>query len=236
MGSKYLNIYNDLMKKIERAEISPGEKLPSELSLMKNYDVSRDTIRKSLAMLEQNGYINKNKGRGSFALDINKFDFPLSGVISFKELAQKMNQKPITKVESISIITGEHWIKKKLNCKKEDDVWEIIRSRKIDGEKIILDRDYLVRNIVFDITKEICENSIYEYIENELNLKIAFAKKEITVAPVEEEEKILLDLKGYDFVVSIKSYTYLEDGELFQYTESRHRPDKFRFTEFARRR
>ena len=28
---------------------------------------------------------------------------------------------------------------------------------------------------------------------------------------------------------------YLEDTSLFQYTESRHRPDKFQFVDFARR-
>lgn len=30
-------------------------------------------------------------------------------------------------------------------------------------------------------------------------------------------------------IVVIKSLVYLEDTSLFQYTESRHRPDKFRF-------
>ena len=28
-----------------------------------------------------------------------------------------------------------------------------------------------------------------------------------------------------------ESYTYLEDATLFQYTESKHRPDKFRFVD-----
>lgn len=30
-------------------------------------------------------------------------------------------------------------------------------------------------------------------------------------------------------------YSYLDDTTLFQYTESRHRPDKFKFVNFARR-
>ncbi|MDR0317936.1 MAG: trehalose operon repressor, partial [Lactococcus lactis] len=36
-------------------------------------------------------------------------------------------------------------------------------------------------------------------------------------------------------VVSVKSHVYLADNTLFQYTESRHQVDRFRFTEFARR-
>lgn len=42
-------------------------------------------------------------------------------------------------------------------------------------------------------------------------------------------------MDGFDLLVCVKSYTYLEDATLFQYTESKHRPDKFRFVEFARR-
>ena len=74
-----------------------------------------------------------------------------------------------------------------------------------------------------------------EYIENELGLKIAYAKKEITVQNATDEDYKYLDMKDFDMVAVVKSYTYLDDTSLFQYTESRHRPDKFRFVDFARR-
>ena len=84
MDKKYLNIYNILANKIENNEYQANEKLPSEKEIMNQYNVSRDTVRKSLNMLEQNGYIQKSKGKGSFVLDIGKFNFPVSGVVSFK--------------------------------------------------------------------------------------------------------------------------------------------------------
>ena len=90
MDSKYLNIYNDILGKIENGIYQVNDKLPSENILMKEYSVSRDTIRKSLNILEQNGYIQKTKGKGSFVLDINKFNFPVSGVVSFKEITDKL--------------------------------------------------------------------------------------------------------------------------------------------------
>ena len=73
MDRKYLNIYNSIVSKIENKEYQCNDKLPSEKELMVEFNVSRDTIRKSLNMLEQNGYIQKTKGKGSFVLDINKF-------------------------------------------------------------------------------------------------------------------------------------------------------------------
>ena len=104
-----------------------------------------------------------------------------------------------------------------------------------NGERVILDTDYLNANIVPNITETIAADSLYNYIENELGLKISFARKEFTVVKATEEEKNLLDMHEYDLLVCVKSYTYLEDASLFQYTISKHRPDKFRFVDFARR-
>ncbi len=235
MESKYFNIYSDIMTKIENGELVPNEKLPSESEYMDMYSVSRDTIRKSLNLLEQNGYIHKAKGKGSFVLDVNKFNFPVSGVVSFKELSEKMNLKVETIVERFETAKKDSPIKKKLNCSENDEIWEIFRVRKIGNEKIILDKDYINKEFVENLTKEICEDSIYNYIENILGIKIAFAKKEITVSRVTEEDRKYLDVNGYDTIVVVKSFTYLENGSLFQYTESRHRPDRFRFVDFARR-
>ena len=117
----------------------------------------------------------------------------------------------------------------------EGDIYEVVRIREIDGEKIIIDTDYLNAQVIPDLTREHAQNSLYEYIEGTLGLKVSFAKKEIVVVPASEKEKRLLDMHEYDLLVCVKSYTYLEDATLFQYTESKHRPDKFRFVDFARR-
>ena len=46
-----------------------------------------------------------------------------------------------------------------------------------------MDKDYFFRKHVPHLTKEICENSIYEYIEGELGLSISYAQKEIVAEP-----------------------------------------------------
>jgi len=86
----------------------------------------------------------------------------------------------------------EYWhpnarIQKKLNVGPESFVYEIKRIRKIDGEKIILDEDYINAKIIPGLDAQIASDSIYEYIENTLGLPIAFARKEITVVKASEE-------------------------------------------------
>ena len=236
MDKKYLNIYNILVNKIENNEYQANDKLPSEKEIMNEYNVSRDTVRKSLNMLEQNGYIQKTKGKGSFVLDIGKFNFPVSGVVSFKEISAtgKLGANVKTIVEGLDCIIPKKNIARGLELAGEDKVWRVVRVRSIDNEKVILDKDYIVQKFVENLTYDICKESLYSYIEGELGLKIAYAKKEITVQNATEEDKKYLDMKGFEMIVVVKSYTYLDDTSLFQYTESRHRPDKFVFVDFAR--
>lgn len=234
MLSKYQKISQDLINKIDNQEIKVHSYLPSENELMKLYNASRDTIRKALDILLKNGYIQKNKGKGSLVLDVDKVAFPVSGVTSFKELAKTINGKVITDVIEVSLKPVDDLMKKELYM-ESGDYYKVRRIRSIDNERVILDTDYLNAQIVPNITETIAQDSLYNYIENKLGLKISFARKEFTVVKANEEEKELLDMHEYDLLVCVKSYTYLEDASLFQYTISKHRPDKFRFVDFARR-
>lgn len=232
--SKYQMIYQELLEKIKQKKLKAGSFLPSEKDLMIHYNASRDTIRKALNLLLQNGYIKKNKGKASLVLDVDKIAFPVSGVTSFKELQKTMQADVKTSVH----IFLEEEVSREL---KEDlymesgMVYHIERIRTIDGQKVIFDTDYLNKEIITGLQLKHAQDSLFEYIEEVLGLKISFARKEITVMKATNKDKLLLDMKDYDLLVCVKSYTYLEDATLFQYTISKHRPDKFRFVDFARR-
>lgn len=233
--SKYQAIYEDLRSQIINQKIEPKTYLPSESELMEQYQASRDTIRKSLNLLAQQGYIQKEKGKGSLVLEQDTISFPVSGLTSFKELKES-GLGPDTKTEVVlfQVEKPSDKIAKKMNI-SNGLVDEIKRVRIIDNERIIYDHDYINAAIIPGLTEKEAENSIYEYIEKDLGLTISFARKEITVVPATSEDRKLLDLKDYDFLVCVKSYNFLEDASLFAYTVSKHRPDKFRFVDFSRR-
>lgn len=85
------------------------------------------------------------------------------------------------------------------------------------------------------LTKEIAENSIYNYLENELNMTIVNSKRIITVEKITEiDEKYLkLNAKDYNCMAVVSSQTFNSSGIMFEYTQSRHRPDYFRFYDNA---
>lgn len=177
--NKFITIYKDIAQQIEGGRWKAEEILPSEHELTAQYGTSRETVRKALHMLAQNGYIQKIRGKGSVVLNREKMQFPVSGLVSFKELAQTLGKETKTTVHKFGLEPPSELIQKQLRANLDDDIWEVIRSRKIDGEHVILDKDYFFRKHVPHLTKEICENSIYEYIEGELGLSIKIGRAHV---------------------------------------------------------
>lgn len=229
--SKYVQLYEYFLKEIQNKSLVPGDKLPSEKEIMEKYNFSRDTVRKTLNLLVQEGYIEKARGKLATVIEKKQLNFPISKIKSFKELNSHLSTK--TYVENFEIEKNNSEIMKKLNLESNEEYFKIIRIREIENEKIIVDKDFFNRKYVETLSLKAAQNSIYDFLENELNLKIGYCKKEITVRNATEEDYQLLDMGTYNMIVIVESFTYLESGELFQYTESRHRPDKFKFTGHA---
>lgn len=69
-------MHHDLEEQIHRGELRAGDRVPSENQLAAVYQVSRQTVRKALAILEQEGYIYAMHGkeplyRSGYVPDIN---------------------------------------------------------------------------------------------------------------------------------------------------------------------
>ncbi len=234
--NKYYEIYLQLKQKILDQAYAEGELLPSENAMAKEYGVSRETIRKALDYLSQDGLIQKKQGLGSIVLDPSLFDFPISGLTSFKELSDAQGMKSKTILLRNERIQVDEGLKKKLMLPLKKEVLAVERIREIDGQRVIYDYDYLNPEVTGDIEDDVLRHSLYAYLENELHLPIAFANKEIIVENATDQDRQQLDLRDEDnHLVVIRSHVYLEDAQYFQFSESRHRVDRFRFIDFSRR-
>ena len=131
---KYESIYHDLLALIENNKIKAGEKLPSEFDLQNKYQASRDTIRKALLLLSQNGYIQKSQGKSSIVLDINRFNFPVSGLTSFKEIASDIKGKVETIVHTCECIEPDEEINEDMEKSLMNEVQDLINdfNKKVD--------------------------------------------------------------------------------------------------------
>ena len=186
--------------------------------------------------MEENGIIQRRHGFGSIVIPRERLMFPISGLTSFKELKDSLNFSSTTEILIFEKITVDKQLSELSFFEEGTQAFHILRRRNIDEQFVILDRDYILASAAPDMTREKVKSSLYAYLEDRVHLDISYAQKEITIDFVNDEDKTYLDLNPKDrHVVSVRSHVYLANNNVFQYTESRHQVDKFRFTEFSRR-
>ena len=233
---KYEIILRDLEKKIHEGRYPENELLPSENQLTVLYQTSRATVRQALKILEENGIIQRRHGFGSIVIPRERLMFPISGLTSFKELKDSLNFSSTTEILIFEKITVDKELSELSFFEEGTQAFHILRRRNIDEQFVILDRDYILASTAPNMTREKVKSSLYSYLEDQVNLDISYAQKEITIDFANDEDKTYLDLNPKDrHVVSVRSHVYLTNNNVFQYTESRHQVDKFRFPEFSRR-
>ena len=234
---KYDKIYEDLKKKIESKIYKYQQKLPSENNLVKEYTCSRNTLRRAVAQLASNGYVQSLHGKGVYVIyeQHRKPDFMLGDIESFKEAGIRNSKENKTEVICFSEMTADKAVNRITGIPEGTEIYYIKRVRFMDSQALIIDHNYYRKDIVTGLTRETAEDSIYEYIENVLNEKVVTTKRIITVEKADTDDFKYLNLREYNCVAVISNYTYNADGIMFEYTQSRHRPDYFIFFGQAQR-
>lgn len=227
---KFIDIYHELKNNIDNGKYDTSMMLPTEMELIEKFSCSRNTVRRAINELSKDGYVKSVKGKGVIILESREsIELPIGNLLGLQELHLK--KKYTTSVVNFSKLIIDETLSKKTALKLDTEVYHLHRIRYFDNEPIILDVNYFSSDVVRDLTIEIAQNSIYEYIEKDLNTKILASKKVIVVEHATDLDKAFLDLGTYDCVAVVKTYAYTDSGKLFEYTESRHRPDKFVFVE-----
>lgn len=233
--NKFEKVYLDIKNKIEQGVYPIGHLIPTEHELANMYNVSRETIRKAQRLLLENGFIQKKQGRGSTVLDFKRFSFPISGLVSYKELQNEQNIQSETKVIKNELVPAPQFLIGQFGITADEKFIYLVRTRSIQGEVMIIDEDYIRCKVVESIPNRVAKDSIYSYFEDKLNLKIDYATKEVAAEIVGQIDLKLMKLTPMDYVINVRSQVFLEDTTFFQYSISHHRLEKFRFSEFARR-
>jgi GntR family transcriptional regulator len=88
-----------LHDEIDRGVIAPGEALPTEQTLCDQFGVSRITVRRALADLAEQGYIERRQGVGSFVRQHGPADVSSAGRSYMEGLRQTQFETEVDVVE-----------------------------------------------------------------------------------------------------------------------------------------
>ncbi len=238
--SKYESIYKDLKQKIEAEEFSYQELLPSEHTLVQTYHCSRNTVRRAIANLVTDGYVQTIQGKGvrNIFRPVEQTSYTIGSIESFKESSIRNRQNGRTEVLCFMEITADDKIAGKTGFAAGTELYYIQRLHYLDEKPLIINHNYFLKSAVCGLTPEIAAGSIYDYLEHTLHMTIVNSKRVVTVEKITQiDEKYLhMDVRDYNCMAVISSQTYNSDGVMFEFTQSRHRPDYFRFQDNAVRR
>jgi GntR family transcriptional regulator len=138
----YKQIADQLRGAIERGELKPGDRLPSEADLMRHYDIARMTARQAIQELRTEGRVVAEQGRGVFVrlpapvrrLASDRFArrHRDAGKAAFIAEAEKAGVAP--SVDSIQVSRGPapQPVRERLGLDEPSDV--VIRSRRYLAE------------------------------------------------------------------------------------------------------
>lgn len=204
----YVTIFEEIKKKIDRAELKPGDAIDSETALGKEFGASRMTVRKGLAMLVNEGYIYSIPGKGNFVQKPvqNKY------TLFYDEMKNSINSVDKAKLLEVNIIIPDEKLAGELQITKKKNVIMIRRLFYTDGEPVAYDVKYLLyRKGMPIVEKEIEQATFTEIITK--GVPVFALKKGISIYAQVPDDNIKRLLNVYDELALLVVEQKLYNGE-----------------------
>ena len=133
--AKYEGIYRSIKKRIEAQDYPYQSLLPSENTLIEEYDCSRNTVRRAIAELTADGYVQAMQGRGVRVIyqPVGKTTFTIGGIETFQETARRNHLQAVTRVIRFETITATEQFAAESGFSEGDELWAVQRA--LSGRK-----------------------------------------------------------------------------------------------------
>ncbi len=226
----YYQLETILRKKISSGDLSPEAPLPSEEMLAAEYEVSRITVRQALASLEKDGYVVRQRGKGTFVSEkVSKLDLPrFSGSIEDLIL---MGIRTHTKVLDTSWIEPPEVIKERLNLDDDMKVLRIEKVRDIEGTPFSHVYNYLPPDIGERLpTDMVTVKPMLMILEDELGIRATEADQSVEATIADAEQASILDIRVGDPLLKAERTVYDNKNQPVEYVSVVYRADKYAFT------
>lgn len=241
MKPKFISISEEIIERIKSGELLPGDKIPSENDLIKNYGVSNTTARKSLLEIESKGWAKRIKGKGTFVLNrtvehqllrtLGSIDSTRKGFhesLKAEGFTPKniILEKTILKDGVSSDIIGRHYI-------IEGPVLKIHQLRYADDILMKDEVRYISLNLCPKIDRLPTEISYFKTYESDYNLKITDVKQTLSVSIFEPNDPNTNFDTDHSIPVFVLDSAIISGDSIIEIEKSYYRGDKYKFAVIA---
>lgn len=213
----YQNIINLLKNRLNSAIYNIGDLLPSEKELAELYDVSRNTLRKALKVLEEEGMIERRHGSGTY-LRNKHFQASVTHLDSFTEIAKNEGKTPTSQILKFELQTASDEIANNLQVTLGEPVYYAKRLRLIDNIAMQVEETWLSASRFPDLTIAHMKKSKFSYIENECGVKIMGCYESIQPILPSPEVAKLLHISALDPIIRMQTQAVDEQSTPIDYS------------------
>ncbi|WP_409294103.1 GntR family transcriptional regulator [Peribacillus sp. SCS-26] len=226
----YHQLKEIIAENIENYTWKPGDKIPSEHQLVDQYNVSRNTVKKAIDDLVQEGALYRLQGTGTF-VNKPKIEHSLSGFYSFSQVLKEKGLEPRDIILELKIVKAGQKVANALKIEREDKVILLSRLRCAKDEPIILESSYLPCTLADDIGKmrRIGDVPLYDILAEEFNIHVTSAKETFEPVLILEYEALQLGVKVGSPALLLERVAYNEQKQPVEYCKSIVRGDRCRF-------
>jgi len=212
-------------------ELRVGDMLPPENELCRHLGVSRPTVRQALSELVAEGWLTRQKGKGTF-VSHPKIDVRfLQKLDSFNDQMRQKGLAPTTKVLSLGKVPGVRRINEGLGLEPDEPLISLMRLRYGDGEPVVSVDTFIPYNRYPAILEHDLEaGSLYERLETLYGARICRVHREIEAANANRAEAELLGIESGSAICLVRTLGYTDADVPVEYSMARYRGDRNKFS------
>ena len=215
---RHEQISDILRQQILSGELMANDQLPSENQLLKQFEVSRITVRRALQTLESEGFIYRRQGLGAFVSDKRVHQ----GLVRLTDFVEDMAMAGIEAASRIVAFTQEaapEDVQEALGLKEGKIVCRLDRLRLGNGKPIAFDRTWLpvfYGQLLADY--DLQQETIYGVLEKDYEIPIIRGKYRLAAVNSPKEIAGFLEVPERNalFLIERTSYTKKEQPVYFQ--------------------
>ncbi|QHT61511.1 GntR family transcriptional regulator [Paenibacillus lycopersici] len=197
----YLKVKEEIERGIAAGALKPGDRLPSEPEMAKQYEVSRPTLREALKMLQREKTLISRNGVGTYVN--SRTDGILNPLNKLQSVGQMIKNAGFKESElDIHIYTREaeaDWSEK---LQSEENVVILERSRTADGNKVAFYYNIFPQSLVAGHIDGEFTGAIFDFLRNKIGIHITYAITEICAVSLDSPlDRTAIELLGPDILL-----------------------------------
>lgn len=220
----YHQLYNILRQKIDDQEWLPEQTIPTEKQLTEQFGVSRVTVRQVLERMANEGFIYRQRGRGSF-VSPPRLEEQMNRFVDFSDDMRKRGFTPRTELISAEMATASDRTARQLGMVEGGEICSIRRLRLADEEPLSVEESCLVAAACPGVLEhDFSKDSLRRVLEQEHGIVWLRAQQTIRAAPASANIASLLKIRPGTPYLFIERVSYSQTNQPLEFLMIHYHP------------